>query len=234
MRILLAESRPIKKATQQWPRLASAHASLIRETSPPLPKKGFLMSCITRCKPENRAPNSQVLGSTCTPVSCSLHLPLPFRLPPPAGSHKSLPPFKTPAGSCSFCVKFFDKQYPNNKNNNSAAQHTGRGTVGRHSSVPVTFLHFSANGAAPSLASPPPLSTPWLHLPAASKSYIRYMKTFFKSSTKNKIKKIFIEVPRWLLHCGSSGCVGHREVRRAPLKFWSHQTGRRSHPDHTD
>lgn len=127
-----------------------------RDTPPsPLPKKGFLMSCITRCKPENRAPNSQVLGSTCTPVSCSLHLPLPFPLPPPAGSHKSLPPFKTPSASCSFCVKFFDKQYPNNKNNNSsAAQHTGRGTVGRHSSVPVTFLHFSANGAAPSLPSP--------------------------------------------------------------------------------
>lgn len=52
-----------------------------RDTPPsPLPKKAFQMSCITRCKPENRAPNSQVLGSTCTPV---LHAPCTFLFPSP-------------------------------------------------------------------------------------------------------------------------------------------------------
>lgn len=49
----------------------------------------------------------------------------------------------------------------------TAAQHTGRGTVGRHSSVPVTFLHFFANRAAPS--HPPLCPPPSPFLPAGNR-----------------------------------------------------------------
>lgn len=200
---------------------------------PPLPKKGFLMSCITRCKPENRAPNSQVLGSTCTPVSCSLHLPLPS---PPLLQQVAIshyPRLKRLQGVAASASSSLTNNTPTTRTTTAAQLSTqGVAPLGGTQACPSHFCTFLQMGLH--LRSPPPQSTTWLHLPAASKSYIRYMKTFFKSSTKNKIKKIFIEVPRWLLHCGSSGCVGHREVRRAPLKFWSHQTGRRSHPGHTD
>lgn len=123
---------------------------------PPLPKESFLMSCITHCKPENRATNSQVLASTCTPVLpfpplLSL-LPLPLRQV--AISH--YPRLKRLQGVAASASSSLTNNTPTTTRTTTTAQHTGRGTVGRHSSVPVTFLHFSANGAAPSL--PPPLA----------------------------------------------------------------------------
>lgn len=98
---------------------------------------------------------------------------------------------------------------PTTTTTTTAQQHSTQGVapLGGTQACPSHFCTFlqMALHLRPTPHCPPRLCCP---LATASKSYIRYMKTFFKSSTKNKIKKIFIEVPRWLLHCGCSGCVG--------------------------
>lgn len=172
MRILLAVSRPIKKATQQWLRQATTHASLIRERSPlPHPPLPFLIPAPAAEKvfPNELHNTLQARKSRAKLSSAWQHLHSCLILLAPSSTLLSFSPsplqqvaishyprLKRLQGVAASASSSLTNNTPTTTT--TTAQHTGRGTVGRHSSVPVTFLHFSANGAAPSPHSPLPPS----------------------------------------------------------------------------